>query len=297
MKLGKPSIKGVTKAVNKAGTDINKEVNRGAKAAVKQVESAPKKLKKTATRAKKMSIPSVRKDIRKAGGDISTAGKKAGGDIATAATVARQDVFNAGRPGDHGTPQNDVAPAPAPAAPAPPPPPQMAAVAPWVNPYTDAIKNLESSQYGGKLSLLANPEDQLAQNYNAQRQMAIQSANAASQSGLATAGAGIAATTGLSEADRRALAAQGHRAKISSLQGAQNPYDQLQSQSIADTDKFNIGRRQTTADANTQLKNTYEQEKSAFEQRKQENLYQLAIKAAEDKRRIETAEMMAQRQG
>ena len=293
MKIGKPSIKGVTKAVNKAGTDINKEVNKSAGAAVQQVKSAPVKVKKTVKRARKMSAPSVKRDIKKAGGDISTAGKKAGGDIATAATVARQDIFNAGRPGDHGTPQNDVAPAPAPA---PPPPPQMAAAAPWVNPYTDAIQNLENSQYDRPLNLLQKPEDQLYQNYGLQRQGAIAGVDAANQSANLTNQSRLAASGGLSLADKQAMAAQSNRARVGALQGAQNPYDQMQSANVFDTDKYNLNRNQAVTDANAQLTNQYGADKAAFEANKRENLYQLSIKAAEDKRRMDTAEMLANSQ-
>jgi len=278
MKIGKPSIKGVTKAVSKGVKDVgNATIGKDATKAVGEA-------------VKKPSVKSVKKAGKKIANKITPGGKKTVNKILPKGVGKAMD--NIDQPAPPPPPPPPPPPAPAPA----PPPPPAPAPAPWVNPYTDAIQNLENSQYDRPLNLLQKPEDQLYQNYGLQRQGAIAGVDAANQSANLTNQSRLAASGGLSLADKQAMAAQSNRARVGALQGAQNPYDQMQSANVFDTDKYNLNRNQAVTDANAQLTNQYGADKAAFEANKRENLYQLSIKAAEDKRRMDTAEMLANSQ-
>jgi hypothetical protein len=157
------------------------------------------------------------------------------------------------------------------------------------NPYSQAIKDYQNYQFDYKPVTMADPTKQNYQNYGLDRQNALRAVNASTQSANLTGRTGLASTTGLSATDRAAMDAQSRRSRVGARQGAQNPYDQMQAQNVFETDKYNIAAQQGVNDYNQQLMNQYQNDKLAAEARKRENLYQLEIQAAADKRKLDAA--------
>lgn len=157
------------------------------------------------------------------------------------------------------------------------------------NPY-------ENLSYDYKVNTLNDPQKVLNQNYDLQRQGALKSVGAGAQSGSLGAMSSLASSGGLSESDRQAISAQGQRQRVNLSQGALSPYDQMQSQNMYDTQKYNAGMQQQTDDANANILNQKARDVATQNEKISTNIYQQRMQEAMLQRQLEAARVISQGQ-
>lgn len=165
------------------------------------------------------------------------------------------------------------------------------------NPYQTADASYENSTFNYPLQLMQNPQDLMAQNFDARRQAALGTVRGGVQSGTQSAMTSLASSGGLGYADRQALADQGQRQRVNLGQGALGSLDQQAAQNLYDTQKFNVGQDQQVADINQQLQNQHARDLAVEAQNKATNIYQQRMQQAMLERQLEAAREIAQRQG
>lgn len=159
-----------------------------------------------------------------------------------------------------------------------------------INPY-------ETGSYSWDPMTMGDPQQLQAQNYDLMRQGALRNVNQGVQSGMRTGMASLAASGGLSAADRQAFAAQGQRQRVQMGQGATSGYDQMASQNLYDTQKFNLGQQQQTMDMNQDIWNSRNRDVAGQNELRSVNIYQQRLKEALLERQLDAARKIAREQG
>ena len=170
------------------------------------------------------------------------------------------------------------------------------------NPYApkkpeEYIKAYEDYNYDYPVESLYSMQNVAPQNFDLMRQRAMQTVGSGVQSGMQTGMTQLASSGGLSAADRQAFQAQAQRQKVDLSQGSQSAYDQMASQNLYDTNKFNIGQDNMVSDYNQQILNQRAKDMSSEYEKKSVNIYQQRLKEAILERQLKAARDIAHSQG
>lgn len=158
-----------------------------------------------------------------------------------------------------------------------------------LNPWAPFKDHYEKGSYGFDIKTLQQPKALMAQNFDPERQRAMGAVNAGVQSGTQTAMQSLMSSGGLSAADKNAMLAQGQRQRVDLGQGAMAPIDQMQSQNLYDTQKFNVAQQQNVLDTNQAIKNKHAMDVATQNEQRTTNIYLQRLKEAMLERQLAKA--------
>jgi hypothetical protein len=162
------------------------------------------------------------------------------------------------------------------------------AAAPPPAPYADPY-SYENIQYNYNPQLMQQADRLNAPSLGFDRYRAQNEAAGAASSGYSSGLTSLASTSGLSAADKAAMAQQSQRARVTGGQRAQSGFNAMQAENLYNTEQFNIQNQQKVAGQNQSIMNQYEQDRAEFERKKAELIYQQKNEEARLNRALEAS--------